>query len=67
MTRETNGGTEDTSRIAAHLVRLTNNLVLGMWSVHVDEVQRPVFPTSSNPSPLMVIHSGCASELQRSG
>lgn len=66
---ETKGGTEDNShtKIVAHLVCLANNLVLGVRSVHVNEMQRPVLSTSSNPSPLTVIHSGCASELQRSG
>lgn len=50
---------------AAYPVRLANNIVLDVRPVQVDQMQRPVLPASGYPSPLLVVDSGCASQLQR--
>lgn len=50
-----------------HRVCLANDIVLNVRPVQLDEVQRTVLPSGGYPFPFVVIDSGSAPQLQRSG
>lgn len=50
-----------------HRVCLANDIVLNVRPVQLDEVERPVLPSGGYSFPFVVIHSGSAPQLQRSG